>query len=329
MRFCRAFTGGLALLSGLAWVVPPWIWSLPWGGALIWLYVGGPVSILGWLYDRKYRLLWGLLSIFWTAQVAVVWKVWPAPAHSPSPLRIGSFNMDAAHYRRPQIERIADSLAKWHPHILCLQEVYLGDYSPKGFARRLGYQYFHFLDAGGATGMLVLSHFPIVEARTHLLLPGSTNGLQEVLLRLPSKRTLRVLHVHFPSYRLGGKSNHWSWSWLRTVWKAQKRFAECLLDQVTGKEAIWVCGDFNALPFHPLYWTLRARGLQDSFWKAKWGMGPSWRYPWLRIDYIWSSLEPRFHQIRWLPGQAHAYVEGGYSLPSTSQKAVLLSQTGR
>lgn len=313
---------------GLAsWFIPPWVWGVPWVAALSWLYGGGVLCLFGWLRDRKYRKLWLVGLGIWIGHSGLVWQLLPRSTAVGGLFRIGSFNMDAAHYKRPQIERLADSLAAWHPTLLCLQEVYLGDYTPEAFAKRLGYRYQAFLNAGGATGMLVLSDLPILRSRTHLLLPGSTNGLQEVHIQLPDKETLRLFHIHFPSYRLGKGAVRWRWTWLEQVWQAQREFAECLLRQLPKKGLYWICGDFNALPYHPLYVSLVWRGLRDGFWASPRGEGPSWRYPWLRIDYIWGSQSATAFRTRWVPGQAHAYLEGSYAIDTG--KVVPLRAQGR
>jgi len=242
---------------------------------------------------------------------------------------VATFNMDAAHYSRPQIERLADSLRAWHPHILCLQEVYLGDYTAQAFIRRLGYRHGAFLDAGGQMGMLVVSDFPLRVRPRLLLEKGSTSGLQEVEVLTPHG-SLTLLNVHFPSYRLF-RSASWRWSWLHSVWQAHRRFEEVLLarvEQVRGP--LLVCGDFNSLPFSPRYFTLAQR-LWEGFWAAPWGAGPTWRYPWLRIDYIWASGKAQAYQARWLPYQQHAYVECAYRWADLGvpEKALPLSARGR
>ncbi|RMF50710.1 MAG: hypothetical protein D6750_04550 [Bacteroidetes bacterium] len=328
MWFFRLAGLGLSLLAMGAWFVPPWVWGLPFWVNLVWLYVGGLWSIWGLWRDRKYRVGWAALGGLWLLQAAFIWKVWPRRPESGA-FRVATFNMDAAHYSRAQIERLADSLRAWHPHLLCLQEVYLGDYRVEAFIRRLGYRYGAFLDAGGQMGMLVVSDWPL-RARPRLLLQkGSTSGLQEVQVLTP-QGPLTLLNVHFPSYRLL-QSSFWRWTWLRGVWEAHRRFEEVLfarVDQV--KSPLLVCGDFNSLPFSPRYVAL-SRRLKEGFWAAAWGAGPTWRYPWLRIDYIWASGKAQSYQVRWLPYQQHAYVECAYRWEDlmVPQKALPLSAQGR
>ncbi|MCS7188626.1 MAG: endonuclease/exonuclease/phosphatase family protein [Bacteroidia bacterium] len=302
------------ILLFLSWYVPPWVWSVPLGIGVIWPYLG--LLLCGWgiWKDKKYRIFWvgGLLG--WGLSLGVVWQLWPTLPQSSSCLRIASFNMDGAHYNRKQIERLADSLRKWHPHILCLQEVFLGDYTVEKFAKRLGYANYAFLDAGAHMGMLVLSDLPILRSYQHYLLPGSTNGIQEVRLQMEKGSEVVLLNVHFPSYRLGSRER-WSFRWLRIVWNTQRYFAFLLLRLIDLHKSnlLGVCGDFNAPPYYPLYRQLRSR-LYDAFEVASWGEGPTWRYPWLRIDYVWCSAPPVRYKVRWLEGQSHGYVEGGFAV---------------
>lgn len=295
---------------------------------VVWPYGGGLLYLAGLTTDRKYRGAWIGGLVGWIGSLAFLWQLWPFSHPSPGRLRVGSFNMDAAHYRRPQIERLIDSLRRWHPDILCLQEVYLGDYSAKAFAQKLGYPYFTFLDAGGHTGMFVAAKWPIQHSRNLLLLPGTTNGLQEVVIGLPSGEKAKLLNVHFPSYRLGRKES-WSWGWWRSVWSHHRHFAETLWQHIQGwRGPLWVCGDFNALPYHPLYLRLWQK-LHDAFYASSWGEGPTWKHPWLRIDYIWSNRPAQLYQVRWIPAQAHGYVEAHFSLEGKPEKPVPLQTAGR
>ncbi|MDW8057369.1 MAG: endonuclease/exonuclease/phosphatase family protein, partial [Bacteroidia bacterium] len=306
----------LPLLGGLSWAAPPWSWGIPFVVAVIWTYVGGGFFLLGLLYDRAYRWIWGIELLVWGGSVHLVWSLFPSASPCLAGVRVGTFNMDAAHYQRARIEKLADSLSRWHPHILCLQEVYLGDYSAKDFALRLGYKHYAFLDAKMQMGMLVLSDFPLEKVHTHVLLSGTTNGLYEVWVQLPWGEKAQIINVHFPSYRLG-REKSWNWDWLSQVWSEHARFYE-KLEAILRKKVNyrWVCGDFNALPFHPVYRMLRSR-LYDSHEAAQWGKGPTWRRL-LRIDYIWADQPAVSQSIRWIPGQSHAYVEAAYSWKSAT-----------
>jgi endonuclease/exonuclease/phosphatase family metal-dependent hydrolase len=297
------------------------------GIGLIWPYLGGVLFTWGSWKDRKYRLAWIGGFLLWGWSIGFSWQIWPQRKAS-SGIRIATFNMDGGHYNRRQIERIADSLRTWHPDILCLQETYLGDYNLSDFVRRLGYTHHAFLRASSTMGMLIVSDFPITHHRTHLLLPGSTNGLHTVRVHLPQGE-IYLIHIHFPSYRLGNP-DRWRWRWFQEVWKGHQIF-EAALSTCLSKSRLpsFVCGDFNATPYHPLYSRL-SQGHYDSFWSAEWGTGPTWRYPWLRIDYIWGPEAAQGYTVRWIPKQAHAYVEGTFSLsPAVFQKALPLRAKGR
>ncbi|MCX8112833.1 MAG: endonuclease/exonuclease/phosphatase family protein [Bacteroidia bacterium] len=324
MYFWRVAGLLLMVLWGLSWFVPPWGWSLPFFTALFWVYGGGAFFTVGLLSDNRHRWFWLAGLLVWIGSLRYIWSFFPSISHETPFLRIATFNMDAAHYRRPQIERLADSLRRWHPDILCLQEVYLGDYTVEAFARRVGYTHYTFLDAKMHMGMLILSDFPIEKDRIHLLLPGTTNGLHEARLRLPDGEVAQVIHIHFPSYRLG-REDSWSWNWLSRIWGYHAKFYKNLYHLLEKPSTmVWVCGDFNAPPFHPIYRMLN-RLLYDSHTAAPWGVGPTWQRV-LRIDYIWGSHPALWQRIRWIPGQAHAYVEAAYAL---STKSATFVSSGR
>ncbi|MCX7607236.1 MAG: endonuclease/exonuclease/phosphatase family protein [Bacteroidia bacterium] len=298
----------LFVLVLLSWFIPPWIWSVPMGVSLFWPYVGGFLLLWGLWRDRAYWIFWGALGANWVFMVSFLWQLVPSGEVDGEKVRVGTFNMDGAHYDRKQIERLIDSLGRWHPQVLCMQEVYLGDYSAATFARRMGYRHHVFLDAGRQMGMLVLSDFPVLSSATLTLLSGSTNGIQQVQLLLPRKQTVSLYHVHFPSYRLGTFLAQ-NWAWFTSVWEFQRRFSLVLETALSRTvDPVWICGDFNAMPFHPLYRRLAFR-LYDSFRSARIGEGPTWRYPFLRIDYIWSSMPVTGYKVRWIPRQSHGYVE--------------------
>lgn len=314
MRIWRAGGILLTLLWGLSWFIPPWGWGLPFVMALIWTYAGGGLFLIGLIRDASYRWAWLPALLLWLGSLKYIWNLFPPSPSSEATLRIATFNMDAAHYRRAQIERLIDSLKRWHPEILCLQEVYLGDYTVESFVQRIGYKYYAFLDARMQMGMLILSDFPIERRLSHLLLSGTTNGFHEAWIKLPTGEHARILHIHFPSYRLG-RERSWRWTWLSQTWQRQAEFYHEMKQRLSEKKSatlVWVCGDFNALPFHPLYRFLSSF-LYDSHASAAWGSGPTWRHL-LRIDYIWGPFPALRQTIRWLPGQAHAYVESGYEL---------------
>ncbi|MCX7653045.1 MAG: endonuclease/exonuclease/phosphatase family protein [Bacteroidia bacterium] len=325
MNFWRIGGLILALLWVLSWFIPPWGWGVPFLTAIIWTYGGGIYFLIGILRDGSYKWLWSIAFVVWTVSLQFIWRLLPSEKSNLQTIRVATFNMDAAHYKRPQIELLADSLRHWHPQILCLQEVYFGDYTPAEFARRLGYDYYAFLDAKMHMGMLILSDYKIEKTISHELLHGTTNGFHEAWIRLPSGESARILNIHFPSYRLR-REGAWQWKWLNRIWAYQERFYGKLRQTLVKNDGkiLWLCGDFNTLPFHPLYLNL-SRKLYDSHMTARWGTGPTWLHL-LRIDYIWSSLPAASHEIRWLPGQEHAYIEAGYRL---SAESVTFAQTGR
>lgn len=297
---------------------------MPFLTAIVWTYGGGVIFLIGILYDKRYVWLWTVAMALWLGSLSYIWNFFPRNALPVPAIRIATFNMDAAHYSRPQIERIADSLRRWHPHILCLQEVYLGDYTVEGFVQRVGYPYYDFLDAKRQMGMLILSDFPIEKGIVHKLLSGTTNGFHEAWIRLPTGERARVLNVHFPSYRLG-RETAWRWEWLSHIWQKQSEFYQSLRQRIECRtDPTWICGDFNTLPFHPLYRVLSAC-FHDSYEAAMIGMGPTWRHL-LRIDYIWGSAAASLYRTRWLPGQSHAYVEAMYAL---SPKDATFAAKGR
>lgn len=223
--------------------------------------------------------------------------------------------MDGAHYDRRQIERDLVFIRSIGADIFCLQEVYLGDYLPEAFARKAGFLHYVFLDAGGATGMLVLSRYPLRILGEPLLVRGSTNGILAARFYLANGQSGVVVNVHYPSYRLASR-RRWRYSWWKAVWTQQRRFDRRLESLVRAHrgEILFLGGDFNAVPWSHMWWRLTLWGLSDSFWAGAWLSGPTWRPIPLRIDYLWATSSSDYQEIFWQEGQAHACVVAEYPI---------------
>ncbi len=293
-----------------------------------------PIGYFLWR-DRKGRHYWVLLGGMWTLSWLMTYRLWPeanSPQQPSHPLRIATWNMDASHYDRQQLEKDLDFLARMGADIVCLQEVYLGDYSAECFAARAGYRYILFGKAGPAMGMAILSQYPIISHEHPLLLKGSTNGILAGEVILTYGDTIRILNVHYPSYRLG-RSESWRYKHWRLVWEAQRQI-DTVLEAVghLGSERIWVCGDFNAIPFSYAVGRWWGSRLRDSYFSAEWLEGPTWRPVPLRIDYIWGPCVARHQKTYWVEQHHHAYLLAEYSeeeLATILGKSATFARLGR
>ncbi len=296
----------------------------------------------GWLLigyflwkDRGGRLYWILYGALWVSSWLLNYRLWPTPKKTPfldPALRIATWNMDASDYDRRLIEKDLDFLARMGADIVCLQELYLGDYSAECFAERAGYPYILFGKAGPAMGMAILSRYPITLHEDPFLLKGSTNGILIGEVVLPSGDTALVVNVHYPSYRLGRLSS-WLYSHWRQVWKAQQRM-DTLLAVISQSWSgpLWIGGDFNAIPLSYAVGELQRSGLKDSYAAAEWLEGPTWRPFPLRIDYIWGPCIPHRQKTYWAPKHHHAYVlaeYGGAELAAVIKKSATFARLGR
>jgi len=298
--------------------VPPYVWSWPQMAALGAMYGGWVVVVYLLLIDRNERLYWGFLTGMWAVSWGFTYQFWPfsekKPPLSPT-LRIATWNMDASHYERKLVERDLAFLAEMRADIVCLQEVYLGDYPAECFAERAGYPYILFRKAGPAMGLAILSRYPIADYGVSVLLRGTTNGVLAGKVALPDGDTVLVVNVHYPSYRLG-KVESWQYGHWRRVWEAQREI-DGLLGQIRGtwRRRMWVCGDFNAIPLSYAVGQWR-ECLRDSYGAAGWLEGPTWRPIPLRIDYIWGPSPAYRQTTRWAQRHHHAYLLAEYGEPS-------------
>jgi endonuclease/exonuclease/phosphatase family metal-dependent hydrolase len=296
---------------------------------------GGWVVVVYFLWkDRDKRLYWGFLAGMWGLSWGFTYRLWPFSEKKPPPsptLRIATWNMDASHYDRKLIERDLAFLAEVRADVVCLQEVYLGDYSAECFAERAGYPYILFRKAGPAMGMAILSRYPVTDYGASILLRGSTNGVLAGKVALPSGDTVQVVNVHYPSYRLG-KAESWKYRHWHRVWEAQREI-DSLLARIreAWQRPMWVCGDFNAIPLSYAagqWWGY----LWDSYGAAGWLEGPTWRPIPLRIDYIWGPSPAYRQTTRWVEGHHHAYLLAEYgerSLTPVKRKSLTFALLGR
>ncbi len=280
---------------------------------------GGWVVVVYLLWkDRDQRLYWFFLAGMWAVSWGLTYRFWPSSEKklplSPT-FRIATWNMDASHYERKLVERDLAFLAEMRADVVCLQEVYLGDYSAECFAERAGYPYILFRKAGPAMGLAILSRYPVVGCEASILLRGSTNGVLAGKVALPDGETVLVVNVHYPSYRLG-KAESWQYGHWRRVWEAQREI-DGLLGRIRGawRRRMWVCGDFNAIPLSYAAGQWR-RYLRDSYGAAGWLEGPTWRPIPLRIDYIWGPSPAYRQTTQWAERHHHAYLLAEYGEPS-------------
>ncbi len=311
----RLLQGAWLVLVLLSWWTPPYISAVPLAAALVWSCGGVFLVLWRWWVDRPGRWYWGIQGLVWLVSLSFTWRLWP---HSPAPrhaFRVASWNMDAAHYDRRQIEKDLYFIRSIRADIFCLQEVYLGDYSPETFAKKAGFSHHVFLKAGGARGMLILSRYPLAMMEEPLLVRGSTNGIMAARFYLPNGRSGIVVNIHYPSYRLANW-RRWRYSWWKAVWAQQRRFDAKLQRLIADyrRDPLFLCGDFNAVPWSHIWWRLVRWGLWDSFWAGSWLRGPTWRPIPLRIDYLWStSLDP-YQETLWQSRQDHACLVAAYPI---------------
>ena len=265
----------------------------------------------------------------------MTYQLWPEkakPEIEPPALRIATWNLDASDYDRKLIEKDLAFLAESGADIVCLQEVYLGDYSAECFAEKAGYPYILFGKAGRAMGMAILSRYPVWMHEHPLLLRGSTNGVLMGKVLLPTNDTILVVNVHYPSYRLAHPRS-WHYAHWHSVWEAQRRI-DTLLRMTTRLWAgpIWLCGDFNSIPLSYTagqWWRSR---LRDSYFSAEWLEGPTWRPIPLRIDYVWGPCPAHQQKTCWAENHCHAYVLAAYTereLTTVMRKSTTFASVGR
>jgi endonuclease/exonuclease/phosphatase (EEP) superfamily protein YafD len=312
----------------MSWWVPPYAWPVPLMSALSWMYLGGLSAGYFFWRDKRWRWYWLIHGLVWVLMLSLNWQfgIRSRNGGSGPTLRIATWNMDAAHYARRQIKTDLAFIRRMEADVFCLQEVYLGDYTPEAFAKEAGYPYILFAKAGPAVGMAILSRYPIWSKQSPLLLRGATNGLLVGAICLPSGETLAVANVHYPSYRLGRLSS-WQYRHWKAVWQSQALLDQRLAHLVSGVPAIslWICGDFNAIPLSHAWMQWNRRGFTDSFVEAAWLSGPTWHPFPLRIDYIWSWHWPRRQRLYWQPSQQHACITADYGMDRDQHTSQALS----
>ncbi len=308
---------------------------MPLIAALTGMY-GGWLPVVYFLWkDRPWRPYWALLNGLWVLSWLLTYQVWPSspPSEGDSPaLRIATWNLDASDYDRKRIDRDLVFLAERGADIVCLQEVYLGNYSPECFAEKAGYPYILFGKAGPAMGMAILSRYPVWLHEHPLLLPGSTNGILMGKVLLPGGDTILVVNVHYPSYRLARLSS-WQYAHWHSVWEAQSKI-DALLEMIikSWSGPIWIGGDFNSIPLSYAAGQWWRNGLRDSYFSAGWLEGPTWRPIPLRIDYVWGPCPAHHQTICWTEHHHHAYVLAEYSekdLTAVTRKSTTFARLGR
>ena len=285
--------------------------------------------------DRPWRPYWGLLNGLWVLSWLLTYQLWPATTtpESDSPiLRIATWNLDASNYDWNQIDRDLAFLAQKGSDIVCLQEVYLGKYSPECFAEKAGYSYILFGKAGPAMGMAILSRYPVWLHEHPFLLRGSTNGVLMGKVILPGNDTIMIVNVHYPSYRLGRLSS-WQYAHWHSVWEAQ-RGIDTLLGMMMSlwSKPMWICGDLNSIPLSYAAGQWWRSPLQDSYFSAGWLEGPTWRPIPLRIDYIWGPCTAHQQKTYWAEKHQHAYVLAEYAqkeLNAVMKKSTTFARLGR
>ena len=261
-----------------------------------------------------------------------LWPESPQPADQLPTLRIATWNLDASDYDRKQIDRDLAFLAKCGADIVCLQEVYLGDYSVECFAEKAGYSYILFGKAGPAMGMAILSRYPVWLHEHPVLLRGSTNGVLMGKVILPEGDTVLVVNVHYPSYRLARLSS-WQYAHWSSVWEAQRKIDTLLEVIITSWSGpIWICGDFNSIPLSYAAGRWWRSPMWDSYFSAGWLEGPTWRPIPLRIDYVWGPCAAHHQAISWAENHHHACILAEYSekeLTAVMRKNTTFARLGR
>lgn len=207
-------------------------------------------------------------------------------------IRVITYNI---HHGFAGVDRIAADVRSIDPDVVCFQESNPGDKRPDPLPRlKAALPGWHCASHGQ---LAVFSKWPIVDKEVHV--PPVDNW--RVFLRAEVRvhgRPLNVICLHLNtaaeaeslSIHRGSLS-----SYLRRASAARSLQVSELLGLARGiRGPLIIAGDFNTPPRGRIYRRM-ARSFQDSFARAGWGLGYSFKsaMPVMRIDYIWASKDLR------------------------------------
>lgn len=225
------------------------------------------------------------------------------------------------------LDKILHLLEEQNTDFICFQEFFnqsKGDYQTVKKIQNLGYEHVHvaysFENAGNHFGIATFSKYPILEKSEKFFGENTLNNGVLVTDVLAGSDTLRIINLHFESFKLGKKDyshiNAMADTSVISIWnkptkamlkKIQKAFenrvrqVDYVCDLIESSPyPVVLCGDFNELPHSNLYRRISWR-LKDSFKEVGQGWGKTFigKIPALRIDYAFhsESLTPIHHEI--------------------------------
>lgn len=214
---------------------------------------------------------------------------------------VGRFTLGKGYDYSSSLDSISKFVQKSGADVVCLQEFnpvrtdsmpkLLSEYFPEYFSC-----YFINVNAGGNSGNITLSKFPI-ENRGHFDFEQSSNLAiySDILI---GNRKIRIYNCHFQSYSisLASFARNWRDSSVRreteykmktSIIKRPRQVEQVLADIENCPVEPIVAGDFNDTPMSYTYHRLH-KGRKDAFVEAGSGFGATYSFLWplIRIDYI-------------------------------------------
>jgi endonuclease/exonuclease/phosphatase family metal-dependent hydrolase len=257
----------------------------------IWLIVPTILLLIAWARRNRPAILGNLVTIGFVS-VAVMgfrfplWRAGEVPGIS---LRVMTYNMN---HGRAGLGRVAETIRKQAPDIVCLQEA-----NPGPWYSELPKQMDSLMPGWHAArfrAFATLSRYPIVSREVHEMQPETGRVVLETVVNVKGRR-LVVLNTHL-STASEGTLLHRSVSLVQYMRDcvATRSFQVAVLQKVVGasKGAVVVMGDFNNPPRGMLYHRLLTQ-LRDAFGLAGFGFGQTYssRLPVLRVDYVFVNDE--------------------------------------
>ncbi len=313
------FLNGLAILGLLLSYLAPYI-----SPALVWqiafLGLAYPVLLalnvlcaIYWIVFFKIRFLMSLvvIGIGYTHIPKYVRLNAKKILEKENAIDVVSFNMRTLGLYEDEKfqdeEKFLDIIKKANADLLCFQECKsIGAESYKTFYKQMkGYNLYAPKPNGQADGLLIFSHYPIVDSGIVEHDISSFNYTAFVDIKVDGK-IIRVVNTHLQSIRFEEKeykavkqfnkiendtviSGYKSIAHkLKTAFMQRAKQAEAIREFIVASpHPVIVCGDFNDSPTSYAYNLVKGE-MQDAFMEAASGLGRTYvgTAPSLRIDYI-------------------------------------------
>ena len=217
------------------------------------------------------------------------------------------------------LDSIYKSIRYVNPDIICFQEYFnqpFGEYkTKKELKKKQDYKFvneaYTFKEKGNHYGMATFSKYPIFYKEFIPFKNAQNNGILISDIR-KEEDTVRVFNIHLQSFKFGRK--HYKYmkgladstldvlnmsetkdlaSQLNSGFKKRVEQIEIVKDQIKNSPyPVVICGDLNEIPLSYVYDQL-TENLNDAFLEKGRGLGVthSSNYPFMRIDYIFTSHE--------------------------------------